>query len=219
LLLEVPTIKCIALIFREIKLWEFKASNAVEAPALIRNNRVYIGDLTGMFYALELETGRKIWEYEADNQISAAANWWSDGQKEIILVGAYDYYLHAIDARTGRGIWKYEAMNYLHAAVAVSGNFAIFGGCDGLLHVVDIAQAKQIPPWKWLPMWPEPLPWKATSLSSAITMGNFRPLIIQPKRQNGVLNGIPVNCLLLVPLPFRATGLCGQPRSFRLLPR
>jgi len=122
--------------------WEFQASNAVEAPALIRNNTVYIGDLTGMFYALDLETGRKIWEYEAMNQISAAANWWSDGQREYILVGAYDYYLHAIDARTGKAVWKYEAMNYLHAAVAVTGNYAVFGGCDGLLHVVDIRTGK-----------------------------------------------------------------------------
>jgi len=40
--------------------------------------------------------------------------------------------------KTGKEVWKYEAQNYLNAAVAIEGNFAVFGGCDGLLHVVDI---------------------------------------------------------------------------------
>ena len=123
-------------------LWKFRAGNAMEGPALIHDGIVYIGDLHGNLFAIDLESGREIWKYETDNQIMAAPNWWSDGSKTYILVGAYDYYLHCVDAATGRGVWKYEAQNYLHAAVAVEGNMAIFGGCDGLLHVVDIRTGK-----------------------------------------------------------------------------
>lgn len=125
-------------------LWKKKLDNAIEAPALIINNTIYIGDLSGFLYAIELATGKTIWTYETENQIMGAANWWSDGNKTYILVGSYDYYLHCVDASTGNGVWKYEAQNYLNAAVAVEKNKAIFGGCDGLLHVVDIGSGKAL---------------------------------------------------------------------------
>lgn len=123
-------------------IWKVTLTNAIEAPALIHNKIVYVGDLGGTLHALDPTSGRQLWSYETDNQIMGAPNWWSNGQKTLILVGSYDYYLHGIDAATGKGLWKYEARNYLNAAVAVEGNFAVFGGCDGLLHVVDLRTGK-----------------------------------------------------------------------------
>ncbi len=118
--------------------WEFETSNTIEGPALIHENTVYIGNLGGDLYAISLDTGSLKWTYTADNQIMASPNIWSDGQREYLLVGAYDYYLHCIDAASGEPVWKYEAQNYLHAAVAIEGDHAVFGGCDGFLHVIDI---------------------------------------------------------------------------------
>lgn len=125
-------------------IWKYETDNAIEATALIHNNTVYIGNLTGMFYALDLKSGDLLWTYEARNQISGRASWWSDGNRKYILVGSYDFYLHCIDAQTGRGVWKYESDNYLHSAVAVIDNIAVFGGCDGFLHVVDISRGTAV---------------------------------------------------------------------------
>lgn len=126
-------------------MWQFDTGNTIEGPALIHNNRVYIGNLGGKVFCLDLDNGNMIWEYECDNQVSAAPNIWSDGTRDILLVGSYDYYLHAINAETGSFIWKYELYNYLHSAVAIENDLAVFGGCDGYLHRVDLRRGDGLP--------------------------------------------------------------------------
>ncbi|HET9571756.1 MAG TPA: PQQ-binding-like beta-propeller repeat protein [Bacteroidales bacterium] len=125
-------------------LWKYKTDNAIEASALILNNTVYIGNLSGNFYALNLLNGKLRWKFRADNQIMGGANWWTDGKKTCILVGSYDFYLRCLDAATGKLLWKYEAQNYINATVAIWKNQAVFGGCDGLLHVVNLTNGKRV---------------------------------------------------------------------------
>ena len=38
--------------------------------------------------------------------------------------------------------WKYESDNYINGAAACANGKAMFGGCDGFLHVVDVATGK-----------------------------------------------------------------------------
>ncbi len=123
-------------------LWRFKTENAVEASALILNNRVFVGDLSGNLYAIDLNSGQKIWKFTAGNQFMSGPNWWVRGEKTYLLIGNYDYFLYCIDADKGKEVWKYEAQNYLNATPAVENGYAIFGGCDGNLHVVDIRSGK-----------------------------------------------------------------------------
>ena len=123
-------------------LWRFKTENSVEASALILNNRVYVGDLSGNLYAINLNSGKKIWKFTADNQFMSGANWSVRNGKTYLLIGNYDYFLYCIDASNGKQVWKYEAKNYLNATPAVENGFAVFGGCDGSLHVVNIGTGK-----------------------------------------------------------------------------
>jgi outer membrane protein assembly factor BamB len=125
-------------------LWKFKTDNAIEASALILNTTVYIGNLSGNFYAIDLLSGKQRWKFRADNQIMGAANWWTDGKKNYLLVGSYDFYLRCLDASTGKLLWMFETTNYINACVAVWKNQAVFGGCDGMLHVVDLSNGRGI---------------------------------------------------------------------------
>lgn len=125
-------------------LWKFETGNSIEAPALIVENTVYIGNLDGMLLAFDLNSGKKLWEYECENQIVGSPNWWKEGGTTSILVGSYDYYLHCVDAKTGQVRWKYESDNFINGAAACANGTALFGGCDGFLHMVDIATGKLV---------------------------------------------------------------------------
>lgn len=126
-------------------LWNYDTGNAIEAPALINNNRVFAGNLEGTLFCLDLMTGDLIWKYHCDNQIMGAPNIWSDGSRNLILVGSYDYHLHAVDANDGSEAWKYELYNYLNSAVAIENDIAVFGGCDGYLHRVNLKNGEPLP--------------------------------------------------------------------------
>ncbi len=118
--------------------WKFSTDNMIEAPALILQGTVYIGNMDGALYAIDLYTGKEIWKYQTENQISGSPNWWTEGGETYILVGSYDFYLHCVNAKTGKNRWKYESDNFINGAAACSEGKAVFGGCDGFLHIVDI---------------------------------------------------------------------------------
>jgi outer membrane protein assembly factor BamB len=120
-------------------IWKFNSNNTIEAPAIILEGNVYIGNLGGSLFSLNLNTGWKNWEYITDGQISGSPNYWKTGNNLYILVGSYDFNLHCVDAQTGKNKWKYESDNYINGAAACQSGVAVFGGCDGFLHLVDIS--------------------------------------------------------------------------------
>ncbi len=119
-------------------IWKFNSGNSIEAPALIYNEVVYFGNLSGSLFAVNIKTGKKIWEYKTGNQIMGAPAFIDLGDKKIIAAGSYDFFLHGVNAFTGKEIWKYESDNYLNSSPAIENNKAVFGGCDGFLHIVDV---------------------------------------------------------------------------------
>jgi hypothetical protein len=120
--------------------WKFNAKTSIEAAPLILDNTIYVGSLEGALFAIDAETGVQKWKYITDGQISGSCNWTTghDKKQKQILTGSYDFNLHCVDALTGKGIWKFESENYINGAPAISGKMAVFGGCDGFLHIVNI---------------------------------------------------------------------------------
>src|SRR5262249_52161943 len=47
-------------------------------------------------------------------------------------------------AATGKVVWTYETENYINGMPAIANGKVIFGGCDGLLHVVNLTTGKRI---------------------------------------------------------------------------
>lgn len=128
--------------------WKINTGNGIESPALIDNGMVYVGNLDGSVFAIELETGKTRWTYDTEGQIMGSPNLWKGqiegkpGTTRVLIIGSYDYYLHGIDALTGEGLWKYEADNFINGTPAIYKGYAIFGGCDGMLHQVRVSDGK-----------------------------------------------------------------------------
>lgn len=135
--------------------WKINTGNGIESAALIHNGVAYIGNLEGKVFAIELQTGRTLWTYATEGQIMGSPNYWSPGKTggkgnagsggsdrsrngDVVVIGSYDYFLHGIDAGTGEGLWKYEADNFINGTPAIYKGVAVFGGCDGLLHQVNV---------------------------------------------------------------------------------
>lgn len=123
--------------------WRFEDGSLLEAPPLVFTNKVIIGSNEGNLKAIDKVTGKLIWTYKTDNQISGSANVWVSGSRAGIVVGSYDYYLHCVDPKTGKALWKVETDNYVNGAPAIQDGKIIFGGCDGIVRVVDPLTGQQ----------------------------------------------------------------------------
>jgi outer membrane protein assembly factor BamB len=117
--------------------WKYEEGSVLEAPPLVFGNKVFIGSSEGLLSAVDKVTGKLVWSYKTENQISGSANVWVSGSRAGIVVGSYDYYLHCIDPRTGKGLWKVETDNYVNGTPAIHDGKIIFGGCDGVVRIVD----------------------------------------------------------------------------------
>ena len=117
--------------------WKYEAGSLIEAAPLVFGNKVIVGLNDGKLIAVDKVTGKLIWTYATDNQISGSANVWVSGSKAGIVVGSYDYYLHCVDPRTGKVIWKIETENYVNGTPSIQDGKIVFGGCDGMIRVVD----------------------------------------------------------------------------------
>jgi outer membrane protein assembly factor BamB len=120
-------------------IWAFPTDDMIEAPPLVLDGKVYIGSSDFFFYALDALTGELQWKYETDDKILGGANWLEgpDGKKRVV-VGSYDTHLYCFDAISGDKLWAYQTDNFVHGTPAVEGNHIAFGGCDAVLHRVDL---------------------------------------------------------------------------------
>jgi outer membrane protein assembly factor BamB len=118
-------------------LWAFTAGASIEASPLVLD-KVYFGDLTGIFYALELKSGRVQWKYQTGSQIIGSANYYFPpyGNFPWLVVGSYDNKIHCINAISGMGIWTYRTKSYVNGTPAVRANRIVTGGCDAFLYSI-----------------------------------------------------------------------------------
>src|ERR1700686_3335974 len=77
--------------------WTFASKGELTAPALVVDNRVYVGSQDQHLYALDVETGHQIWTYVTRRRIVSAPIF-ADG---IIYVTSLDGSVTALEASGG----------------------------------------------------------------------------------------------------------------------
>jgi outer membrane protein assembly factor BamB len=81
--------------------WE-RHIGASETSPLLLGNRLYVGDWTGMVYALDARTGKTVWTYKTGGAVKGALA----SSRDRVFVGSYDGHVYALNAKTGMLVWK-----------------------------------------------------------------------------------------------------------------
>jgi len=129
------------------QLWTFKTEGSIEATPLVLKDTVYIGSSDANLYALDAASGKLVWKYETGDKVLGGANHVKNpnGDGEWLLVGSYDTNLHCVDAVTGKAVWTHPTDNYINGSPALlTTGEIVFGGCDSYLHVLQIADGKEV---------------------------------------------------------------------------
>lgn len=82
--------------------WVFETQGDVSSQPIIVNGVLYFGSWDGLEYAVDVKTGKKLWQYDCGQSSRSAAAF---GQG-MLFFGDITGYLHAVDAKTGELKWK-----------------------------------------------------------------------------------------------------------------
>ncbi len=114
-------------------LWEHKVDNgAFESTAAIVDDVVYIGDLDGTLFALDLQSGEVKWEYKAEIGFVASPA----VQNGRVFVGNLDGIFFCIDTE-GNELWRHESNGEIDAGANFYQDKVLYGSQDATLYCLD----------------------------------------------------------------------------------
>ncbi|TWT67531.1 outer membrane protein assembly factor BamB family protein [Allorhodopirellula solitaria] len=118
------------------------AEDSAAADAAVRAILV-VSDVYGNIVALDPSTGESVWKYATEGQISAAPTFFAvprgDAYEVRVLQSSQDGNLYCLSAADGALVWKYETGDQIRCSASIAAGKTFLGGCDGQLHVIDLA--------------------------------------------------------------------------------
>jgi len=116
--------------------WAFDTGAPVEAPVLFMNDTIYCGTANGAFFALCASNGTRRWQFDAGSKIAGAANGFSMGATNYVMVGSFNNTLYCLEAATGRLVWTNISRSYINGSPAIDQTRALYGSCDAYVRIV-----------------------------------------------------------------------------------
>ncbi|MBJ7614829.1 PQQ-binding-like beta-propeller repeat protein [Candidatus Nephthysia bennettiae] len=97
------------------RLWSFKTGGVVAASATVVGGVVFVGSWDGYEYAVNVQTGKKIWQtflgitsttHAGCSPSRAGVSSAAAVESDVVYVGGGDSWWYALDATDGRVLWK-----------------------------------------------------------------------------------------------------------------
>jgi outer membrane protein assembly factor BamB len=114
--------------------WGFQEpSQQALATPVADEERVYAGSLSGSFFALDRETGEKVWEFKAREGIVIAPIVIGD----TVYFGDVAGWLYGLEARSGELVWEFQTGGQVIASPAVAGDVLFLASGGGKLYGIE----------------------------------------------------------------------------------
>ncbi|MEW6157552.1 MAG: PQQ-binding-like beta-propeller repeat protein [Verrucomicrobiota bacterium] len=112
--------------------WKFKTLNPfydLFALGMGENGIVYASSSDGMFYALNDQTGTKIWEFKAQDHFKSGPAIGTDG---TVYVGNNDRKIYALDGKTGMVKWSFPTPGPIYTVPVIGADNVLYVAADAL---------------------------------------------------------------------------------------
>jgi outer membrane protein assembly factor BamB/PKD repeat protein len=128
--------------------WPFLTENlVVSSPAVLDTGSekiLYVGDYDGWVYAINADTGAKIWEYQTGATIESSPVVALDLNTEseyTVYIGSDDDFVYALDYKTGAKKWEFQTRGDVVSSPAVAqvgpDTFVFVGSNDNNIYALN----------------------------------------------------------------------------------
>ena len=119
--------------------WMFEIQEGVVATAALEKGVVYLGGRSGIFYALDLETGTEKWSFDGADEIHSSAL----VKFGKVFFGDERGSFFALQASDGVKSWTFQAGAGIKSSANVQGDSIIFGSYDNFVYCLSAQQYRR----------------------------------------------------------------------------
>ncbi|MFQ6106167.1 MAG: PQQ-binding-like beta-propeller repeat protein [Thermoplasmata archaeon] len=112
---------------------KFYANFQVRSSAVAKGDIIYFGSDYGRIYAVNVSTGKEVWNYTTGGEIWASPL--VAGDK--VYIGSSDDSLYALDRTTGNLSWTHPTGDDVYSSAKYLDGKVVFGSLDGNLYLLD----------------------------------------------------------------------------------
>ena len=123
--------------------WVFNSGNMMTASPVSDENQIYIGDVSGSFYALDTESGDIVWSFQGAGAIYGTAAVY---QNKLVFTSA-DSVIYCLNSDDGSIIWKYKTGDALVSVPLIADEVVYVGASDGVFRALDMRHGELI--WEY----------------------------------------------------------------------
>ena len=120
----------------------------IESSPLLFHQKVFVGNVDGVFYCLERTTGDMMWKYELpDNSRHNGIRTSAAGIDSVITFGGQDCFLYSLNAESGRLCWRSNTGGSITGSPCIADQTVYVGNLGGTVCAFDLRSGK--PRWKF----------------------------------------------------------------------
>ncbi len=139
----------------EPRIGEFDWENSSPTPRLA-DGVLYVGSGDGSFHAVDAETGKRVWRFEApeNGKPPESLPWDPEGSNKIrtdalldgprVVFGSFGHKLRALDRKTGAEIWQKDLRAEISSSPALVDGKIVVGSRGGVLYAFEPETGKKI---------------------------------------------------------------------------
>ena len=120
----------------------------IETSPLLYHQKIYVGNVGGVFYCVDRETGERVWKYELpENTRNKGIRSSAAAGSNIVAFGAEDGFLYGLNAERGNQEWSYNTGASVVGSPSIANGNAYIGNLSGTICAIDLHSGK--PQWKF----------------------------------------------------------------------
>ncbi len=120
--------------------WEYNTGFTIGSSAALKENSLFIGDVSGSFYSLSVSDGSVNWKFETENAIYSTPTIEAD----YIVFGSADSSVYCLNTDDGNLIWKYKTNAAVLGSPLIEDEIVYIGGSDRIFRAFDLESGKVI---------------------------------------------------------------------------
>jgi len=123
----------------------FQALFQVRSSAVAWGGIIYFASDYGRVYAVNVSTGREVWNYTTGTEVWATPLVTEDR----IFIGSADNNFYALNRLNGPPVWVNQTENDVHSSAKIHNGVVVFGSLDGSLYFLDADTGNEaVPPFR-----------------------------------------------------------------------